>query len=212
MNKGNILDREIEEGEVQIRKFAPDAVGGDPETWLLSLAEEGMTLLAHADDGVIWGTVRNRQFDWPDIKGFQQVALCPETLQMARLFDANTEIFLWRLDEGRWQARLLYDGSGTSPADAEPVPAVNHYFDEAQVLWGTGIIGFDATFSQANDGEEQFHHAPPVGQDKVQWGKQERGKGDRRLRLHVRHYLEEDEETGWLRIGLSRLFKVDVPG
>lgn len=212
MNKGNILDRKIEQGKVQIIKFAPSAVGAYPEAWLLSLAEEGMTLLAHADDGVIWGTVRNRQFDWPNINGFQQAALRPETLQIARLFNTGAEVFLWRIDEGRWQARLLYDGSGTPPPGTEPVSGVNHYFDEAQVLWGTGIIGFDAPFSQANDGEEQFHHAPPVRQDKVRWGRQERGKGDRRLRLHVRHYLEEDKETGWLRIGMSRLFKVDASG
>ena len=212
MAERKILDRKIEPGSVMLEQFAPAEVGAEPVAWLKGKATDGMVLLAHADDGVIWGRVRNGEFDTPQIDrpDFKQVTLRPITLQMARLFDETTEIFLWRVDEGSWRARQVTDAMGGEGND----PRFRQRFDEYQVLWGTGIIDFDGEFSLANDGEEEFHHAPPVGIDIGSFAPEHeiqiRRRGKRNLRLKVRHYLESDGETGWLRVAQSRLVGVEM--
>lgn len=204
-----ILKRQIEHRVVDMQTISSDIIGEDPVTWLIEQATDEMILLAHADDGVIWARFRNGEFQMPRLSkvNFEQAMLRPLTLQMARVFNQDTEIFLWRIDEGVWCARQVTD-TRSEAHDSQAHPC----FDEDQVLWGTGIIDFDGEFSLAEDGEEGFHHAPPAGIAEGLFGQHARLRGERKLRLLVRHYLEADETTGWHRIGMSRLISVRMEG
>lgn len=201
------LNRRIEPAAISLTTYTPGQIGENPKAWLEKQAQDGMTLLAHADDGVIWGKVMGTEIVLPNIPDFVQAELRPITLQMARLFNEETELFLWRAGEGVWQARQVTDLAVGSQGGDEGFASA---FDEQQVLWGTGIVGFDGEFSLAEDGEEGFHHAPPVRQPEGLFGSHERLRGERKLRLNVRHYLAEDEHTGWLRVALSRLIGVGM--
>lgn len=190
MSNSDTLRRSIEKGQVDIRTFKEEDVGGEPVAWLKAQAQEGMTLLAHADDGVIWGQVKDGAMHMPPAEVHEQVELRKETLQMARLFDDNQEVFLWRVEEGRWRARTVTEGKG-DPCE---------YLDEMQVLWGTKVEEVGGGFVRVADGEQGMHHAPPLAdlRKKQDWD------DDHPLRLGVRHYLTEDDE-GWVRMALSRL-------
>lgn len=161
-----------------------------PAAWMQTQAKQyGFTyLLAHADDGVIWG-----KFDagslkisgdvFPEVK----VALRAATLQQARLFCKTAELLVWKSGQS-WKARLIADETG-KPPDCLP--------DEQYLLWGTlGGKGKNGDgFTLLFEGEQGLQHAPP----KTGLGK------DDRVALVVRHYVEYDDETGQARIGLSRL-------
>jgi len=189
--------RKIQSGRVTLKTFNVTDVGADPVAWLTSQATPGMFLLAHVDDGVIWGKVtkgtEGAQLIFPSTTLLLQAPLRPETLIMARCFDAQQEIFLWRLCEDEWRARRIEDGAG-EPCD---------YYDEHQILWGTQATAAVNGFVKMTEGAQGLHHAPPAelltndGQNQ-----------EHRVRLPVRHYLISDE--GWLRVGYSRLVKAEV--
>jgi len=188
----------------------PTALGGDAtgaaRQWLLKQArahtDHGLRwLLAHADDGVIWG-----RFD--DDGGAlvtsheaargdgDAPAVCPPlrtaTLQQARLFGAGGELLLWR--EGgadrRLRARLIHD----TERDAD----WQQSFDERQMLWGTGGRALDHGFFFWKHGAEGLRHALPFPPDRS-------GDDDLRpRRLVVRHYLSPE---GPARVVASRLVR-----
>lgn len=167
-----------------------------PAAWLLAQAQTyGLaTLLAHADDGVIWGKVDNSQLK---LSGdmFPQVSppLRVITLQQVRLFSPQAELHLWR-DEQGWQARLVQDEPG----------AESRYYDEAQILWGNfHQPESTADFTLVADGEMGHRHAVPLGTSEAQFFRNPHPY--RPLRLRVRHYLSHDDESGLLRVTLSRL-------
>ncbi len=80
------------------------------------------TLLAFADDGVIWGN-----WDGTNLVAAQNApALRGETLQQAHLFDANEELRLFRDELGGWKSVKV----SSDVSDAERVIV------EKQILWG----------------------------------------------------------------------------
>lgn len=153
-------------------------------------------LLAHADDGVIWG---KRQPDgklvlssdvFRDPKQYPSVAvkLRAETLQEARIFGPAGEVRLWRTAEG-FEARLLTDNG----VGLEALP------DEGHLLWHQGRIvkvSQDSGFALLQEGARGQRHAPPVVP-----------QGGRRPKLIVRHYVDYDSE-GQAYIALSRLVEL----
>jgi len=154
-------------------------------------------LLAHADDGVIWG---KRQPDgklalssdvFHDPKQYPEVAvkLRAETLQEARVFGPGGEVRLWRTDKG-FAARLLTDeGLGL-----KALP------DEKHLLWyqGTPVaVHSDAGFALLQEGARGQRHAPPLIP-----------QGGQRPKLVVRHYVDYDTE-GQAYIALSRLVNLE---
>lgn len=148
-------------------------------------------LLAHADDGVIWGKFdrENSQLitsgDDDVFPQFAKLRLC--TLQQCRIFGKNAEVMLWKVGDN-WKARLIKD-------DNNPECLT----DENQILWGTQSEGEPKKgFTLVSDGSQGLKHAVPL------IGITFKGKDYRPLRLKVRHYIDYDNE-GVARIYLSRL-------
>jgi CRISPR-associated protein (TIGR03984 family) len=167
--------------------------------WLVGQAQDHSltTMLAYADDGVIWGKIDQGQlltsrdaFPGKDISP----PLRPLTLQQIRLFGPNAELLLWRA-ESEWQARLIVEGTGEK----------TEFFDEWQILWGTRREAVQEGFTLVADGALGHRHAPPV---EVSDGLFTSDENRRPLRLQVRHYLESAPDSGLLRVALSRLVRV----
>ncbi len=162
----------------------------DPRGWLAQQMHEDMPwLLAHADDGVIWG---QRQEDGTlllssDIFPQSDVAveLRAVTLQQARVFGTAGELLIWRTAEG-FVGRLLDD----TQLELEALP------DEKHLLWHQGNpvkVDQQAGFALLQEGQQGQRHAPPVIP-----------QGKRRPALTVRHYVAYDKE-GQAYIALSCL-------
>ncbi len=150
-------------------------------------------LLAHADDGVIWGkwgangklTLSSDVFDDPKKYPSVAVELRAETLQDARIFGPGGEVQLWRTAKG-FEARLLTD---TGVGLTEPL-------EEKHLLWHQGSpvkVRQEEGFALLQEGAQGQRHAPPA----IPQGKQ-------RPKLVVKHYVDFDAE-GQAYIALSRL-------
>lgn len=171
-----------------------DGFNRDINAWLLEKAKANNLrwLLAHANDGVIWGEVRS------DGLHLSNVLFGPDlqdrTLQTARLFSETGELLLWRSGNG-WGARLVKDGEGE----------IKEYYDEGQLLWGTavdknenGSIPSKDGFILLRHGAEGLCHAPPLRL-------QDANKLP--LQLNVRHYLNYDDE-GQAYVKFCRLISI----
>lgn len=186
----------------QVELNLPTAgVDTDLRAWLTSMAGDCQFLLAHADDGVIWGRVASGQLvtQPTSFDGVPHVR-CPEldstTLQQCRLFGSTTEVLLWR-DATGWCARRITD----APGDALYVA-----YDEQQIMWGTIGLATKDGFTLVEDGNEGLRHAVPCAVPATAF-RSDRGPLVRPLRLHVRHFVDYNAD-GVARIALSRL--VDV--
>ena len=178
--------------------------------WIEKKAKKlpGKYLLAHAEDGVIWGrfdnnrlTTADQVFD-KDIFRVDLPKLRLNTLQQCRIFGENGEILLWRTDEG-WQSRIIQDNSEVD------------YITEWQILWGTQEeIGKNNTdgkkygFTLLSDGSQGLKHAVPLKEITF---KEDKEKLHRPVRLLVRHYIDYND-SGIARIFLSRLVSLKSVG
>lgn len=159
-------------------------------------------LLAHADDGVIWGKMINEKLV-TSYEAAQRDAkakeVCPPlrlaTLQQARLFSRSAELLLWRDGDNTWHARLLRD------AKADETQTFTDAFDEPQILWGTDPQSLEQGFTLMIDGTQGSRHIVPLS---IEGNYNEQ---TRPLRLLVRHYISEDE-TGFARVVASRLVEL----
>jgi len=127
-----------------------DLQGAKLFRWMLDRAQEfGLRyLLAHADDGVIWGRVDDEngllnlitardaasEYDRQSRPAEPISIYCPAlrevTLQQARLFSETAELLIWREDIQTWQARLIQDV-------CDPTEATwDESYIEPQMLWG----------------------------------------------------------------------------
>jgi CRISPR-associated protein (TIGR03984 family) len=177
--------------------LTPPQTDEDIVTWLQTQMSDGQPLLlAHADDGVIWGKLMNGKLvtsseTEKDDANKVSPPLRGITLQQAFVFGPEGEVRLWR-DDAEWQCHRF--------RIADEIAFVGH-IDEKQVLWGTKVLpektqhGFTYIRERRQQGLDQV---VPVEVD-------DRQLGERRLRLHVRHFIERDDETGEARIAFSRL-------
>ena len=168
----------------------PVDFNGDIGAWLRERANTHNLrwLLAHADDGVIWGEVRDDGLHLStSLFGHE---LRAKTLQMARLFGEIGELYLWKSDDG-WSARLVIEGEGHT----------KEYYDRCQLLWGTDVEETDDGFVLLRHGAEGLRHAPPMP---VPGGKLERS-----LVLNVRHFVDYDAE-GQAYVEFSRLISIGL--
>jgi len=195
--------RTIQPAPALVEVAPVDGVVSDLPGWL---AEAGRAyglrwLLAHADDGVIWGQCLFSDDAAPRL-ALQPAppALRPETLQMARLFGPDAELLLWRDSDGAWHARLLRDVAG----DEKPI--FQESFDEEQILWGDhGRVSGESNgvaFVEMSDGAQGLRHTVPLADAAGDYA-------ERPLRLRVRHYVAEDGDDspspGFARVVASRL-------
>lgn len=167
----------------------------DMQEWLqMQAVAYGLRwLLAHADDGVVWGRRDNIQLLTSDsVAPHVSPRLRPETLQTARLFAEHAELLLWRDGERSWNARVI----------REPQPGETATFtdaiDELPMLWGTDPQRLENNFTLMSDGAQGLRHAVPLVIDGTFHER------NRPLRLLVRHYLTENTQ-GFARIAASRL-------
>lgn len=171
---------------VATRKLAEKS--SDLRDWLAAQAKkDGLVyLLAHADDGVIWGR-------WTEAGGLvtsyeavkahpEAQAVCPalrrETLLQARLFGERAELRLWRVGKDSFQARLIRD-----VLEASEAAVWTESFEESQRLLGTDATALADDFTLLEDGAQGLCHAVPLS------GLPLRIDEDDPPRLHVRHYL-----------------------
>lgn len=162
---------------------------GKLKDWITKqLTQYGPTLLAFADDGVIWGKL---------VDGVLKTAetapeLREKTLQQASIFGADCEVRLFRDEMGKWQALRVVDGD-----DPELV------ITESQVLWG------NETKEPAEDGfiyASEYRAGIPG-----QWLPLEEPFGPEKCaRLEIHHLVVVDPETGEARIAASRLAGLSV--
>ncbi|MBD2200670.1 MULTISPECIES: type III-D CRISPR-associated protein Csx19 [Calothrix] len=162
----------------------------DIRTWLEVPASQYKLkfLLAHAEDGVIWGKFQDRNLITADSIFSEFAKLRKLTLQQCRIFGESSEVMLWKTDEG-FKARLIQDEKNTE------------FIPENQILWGTQAKTISDGFTLVSDGSQGLCHAVPL----VDINFDANQKLHRPLRLCVRHYIHNDEETGLARIYLSRL-------
>jgi CRISPR-associated protein (TIGR03984 family) len=162
-------------------------------------------LLAHAEDGVIWGRFdKNYKLRTADLVfnknnfDIDLPKLRLRTLQQCRIFGDNGEILLWKHHE-KWQARLIQDD-----------PTIENTQEE-QILWGTqieksetGENGEQDGFTLLSDGSQGLKHAVPLT-ELSSYFNSDKKKLYRPVRLVVNHYIKYDKFTGVAKIVLSRL-------
>lgn len=185
--------------ETKPAKVTPLPIEMDNLTqWFEKQAEEhGLVyLLAHADDGVIWGRVENGKLKLAGSSFAEvNVALRAVTLQQARLFSGVGELLIWRGEANEWHGRFVMD----VPASSEGKDYYEECIEETHWLWGTASVppGPQDGFTLMREGQQGLLHAPPIEL-----------KRDERVGLWVRHYLVYDDQ-GQAYIALSRLVKLE---
>lgn len=146
-------------------------------------------LLAHADDGIIWGKFQNGGLITADSIFPQFPKLHPATLQQCRIFGNKSEVMIWKTDGG-FKARLIQDDHLEK----------DDYISESQILWGTHGEKHQEDFTLLWDGSQGLKHAVPFTDIELE----ENGKLKNKVRLIVHHYIDYDD-SGVARIYLSRL-------
>ena len=174
----------------QVEEFTDDRA---LHSWLEEQARSYQLdyLLAHAEDGVIWGrfdrgklTTAEKIFHKPEFEvDFPTLRLL--TLQQCRVFGQNSEILLWRIGE-KWRSRFL----GNLQQDKT--------IEERQILWGTHGVKRD-NFTLLWHGSQGLKHAVPFTNITFNGNKLVNP-----VRLLVHHYIEYDD-SGVARIHRSRL-------
>lgn len=190
------MQREIRKLQTTAITTALPARLADLRAWLEEQVAEHSTLdlrwlLAHCHDGVIWGELREGKLAL-SCEAFAErgLALRLSTLQQARLFGAGGELLLWPGPQGGWQTTLRRDDMGEK----------TRYFDEQHLLWGTEQRGTQEGFIKIAEGMQGIEHVPPLKHAPSNAKEQKA-----RARIVVRHYLDEDDTTGMLRVAAGRL-------
>lgn len=156
--------------------------------WLENqLNEKRPTLLAFADDGVIWGRLVDKKL----VTGPGQPELHGKTLQQAFAFGEDDEVRLFRDELGDWKARCVVD-----------VGNVENVIVESQILWGDKSVGRQGDFLEVSEFRKgipnQFLPVDDVFNE------------EECVRLEVHHMVTYDEQTGEARIALSRLAGLSI--
>lgn len=163
-------------------------------------------LLAHANDGVIWGRLDEDgnlltsydALENTEVSGkwdISRVALAKktlpplriETLQQARLFNKDAELYVWRDGDGKaWHGRLIKNVSEDETA------VWSESFDEPQLLWGTHGTYLVNDFTLLEDRAQGLYHAVPL---KLSLDSNKNGELKKSHQLLIRHYLTSEGVT-----------------
>ncbi|WP_375494240.1 CRISPR-associated protein Csx19 [uncultured Nostoc sp.] len=151
-------------------------------------------LLAHVEDGVIWGYFDSEGNLITPTEPEELFPQCKfplfryETLQQCRVFGDSEEIMFWRTEDGL-RAIVIKDNQHSE------------FICEQQILWGTQAEQVRDKFTLVSDGSQGLCHAVPL--QNIEFNKTE--KLYRPLYLVVRNYVDYEQQTGLARIYLSRL-------
>lgn len=167
----------------------------DIKTWLEAQASQYKLkfLLAHAEDGIIWGKFQDGNLITADSVFSQFAKLRKLTLQQCRIFGEHSEVMLWKADDSDngFKARLIEN------QDMDKKECIHEY----QILWGTHGDKRDSEgFTLLWDGKQGLKHAVPFTDIELE----KDGKLKKTVRLQVNHYVDYDD-AGVARIYLSRL-------
>ena len=142
-------------------------------------------LLAYADDGVIWGEMRQDGLhlsseSFPEVSPFLRYI----TLKEARLFNENAEMHLWS-DGEIWRGVLVKDDNGSEV----------ECYDESYLLWGTDKRKSNDGFTLVYQGSEGLCHALPTSSGEIVRFP---------MNIKVRHFIDYDSD-GQAYVAFSRL-------
>lgn len=182
------------------------------EKWLAAqMRDDRKFLLAHADDGVIWGKwINGAMHTSHELAPHISPKLRGQTLQQAFVFGKKSELRLFRDELGVWTAREI--------SDPAPTDESVHCNIEWQVLWGNEVVPMKPTvdaalqnhFTHVRDKKQQgLDQVLPIPMSQADLDIEPTDKA-KRPRLLVHHFIEYDDCTGEARIGLSRLVNVDM--
>lgn len=158
-------------------------------------------LLAHAEDGVIWGrfdtdngSLITAREVFPECK-FPELRL--NTLQQCRFFGKTGEVLLWN-SSGKWRSRLILETKASELITKKQIGLI----PESQILWGTkGQENKVHGFTLLSDGSQGLKHAVPIIDINFDADEKEL---KRPVKLEVHHYFCYDSD-GVAQIFLSRL-------
>lgn len=181
--------------ESTVETITPPGAEENVAEWIRKQMTPGRNfLLAHADDGVIWGklTEKDKLVTSHDCDPNISPPLHNKTLQQAFIFGEQGEVRLWR-DGDQWRSCPITDDQRENT------------IEEAQIPWGTEVVkNYPHQFTHIREKRQHgMDHIVPieVAEDDLQ---------ARRLRLLVRHFIRTDPHTGEARIALSRLVNIYV--
>jgi CRISPR-associated protein (TIGR03984 family) len=184
--------------------------GKEIKLWLEEQAKKYKLrwVFAYLDDGVIWGEVREGNLVLSsEVAPAISPLLRAETLWEIRLFGSAGELLVWReetllAERNPWRARFIGDNAEIECADS---CRYQECFDEEFIIWGTiGDEVKEKGFTRMIEGNQGLVHIVPLlglqgkhlDKNKVPFHP---------LRLLVRHYLQDDKETGFIYVVTSRL-------
>lgn len=158
-------------------------------------------LLAHAEDGVIWGRFEMNQNCLITAREVFPNGNFPElrlnTLQQCRIFGKAGEVLLWK-SNGNWRSRLILETKVSELMAKKQI----YLIPESHILWGTkGKENSEYGFTLLSDGSQGLKHAVPM--TGINFDKDDK-KLKRPVKLEVHHYFYYDSD-GVARIFLSRL-------
>jgi CRISPR-associated protein (TIGR03984 family) len=156
-------------------------------------------LLAHCYDGVTWGRFNNVTKDWLfSSTPFQ--TLCPKisesNLLEIRLFGSEREILIWRT-ENEFSGRCLIDKDEQDNND--PCRPDN----ETRILLGDRFLNTSKEGFTSVGSTRGLQQAVPL-----ECTEKDFAGGRWPLRVKMRHYFEQDDETGAVRVAASRLVNI----
>jgi CRISPR-associated protein (TIGR03984 family) len=180
--------------------------GGErPDCFKLTLNEA--RLLAHCEDGVVWGYLHEDSWRlsssvFPEVSPVIKAG--GANLLELRVFNRTGEVMLWRRGSGI-TGRLIQDQATQLEQDDPFRP-----HDESYVLWGSRLVKSEGGFSLVAE-STGVRHAVPVCCNKDDFPLA--GKGQTRrpwhpLRLDARQYFSQCDDSGAIRIAAYRLMGV----
>lgn len=152
-------------------------------------SEEGFAI-AYLDYRVLIGTYNSA------LGFFHNETIDPKYIQILRVFNKKSEIFMWKTKPGSFKGRLRRD----EQEDGERVKAV----DALQVLWGTKKEHKDNGWSLIYE-DRGTAMIVPFDSDKITINDKEK-----RVKLHTRNYIQHNSlgQAGYID---SRLMDIVPP-
>lgn len=155
-------------------------------------------LLAYCSDGLVWGRLSKSK--WL-LSSEEFHAVSPKihsgNLQQLRMFGSESEVLIWRNEE-TFTGRVLRDNA-VREGTIQPK-------EEVYVLLGDRVKKAGEKFTLVADAAG-LHHAVPIAYSSDCFK-----NGRWPLRLAVKHYFNQDEESGVVRIAASRLTGLALEG